>query len=467
MDAIVFDWDGTLVDSLPAIFDANLRVLEEYGLPFDDERYRAAYVPDWRLMYQRLGVPDDALDAAGERWLELYAETDDARRSCRGSPSRSSGCRDAGFVMGLVTAGDRDVVERAARAVRARAPAAGAGLRQRRRSPRSRTRTRCSSRCASSTGPSASPRPGTSATCRTTCAWRGRRGRRGRHRVVDRDARPSCIAAGASEVYPGVAEFVDALLARRAGAARPAPAEPRLTMEPPRLHAVILADGAVPAASVLDEAWPGWDEGVALVVAADGGARHAAALGLTRRSLGRRRRLHRPRGARGARGRRASRSTACAVDKDESDTELALLAAVDAGADVVTILGALGGVRVDHALANLALLAAPGARGRELRACTTRRGARLSLLVGPDRHGLPVARELAGRVGDLVSLVPLGDSAARRRRPSGLRYPLAGRDAASSAGRAACRTSGSRRRRAISLGSGRLLVIETPANLRP
>ena len=42
MDAIVFDWDGTLVDSLPAIFDANLRVLEEYGLPFDVDRYRAA-----------------------------------------------------------------------------------------------------------------------------------------------------------------------------------------------------------------------------------------------------------------------------------------------------------------------------------------------------------------------------------------------------------------------------------------
>ena len=78
MDAIVFDWDGTLVDSLPAIFDANLRVLEEYGLPFDDARYRAAYIPDWRLMYQRLGVPDDALEAAGARWLELYRETDAA-----------------------------------------------------------------------------------------------------------------------------------------------------------------------------------------------------------------------------------------------------------------------------------------------------------------------------------------------------------------------------------------------------
>ena len=110
MDAIVFDWDGTLVDSLAAIFDANLRVLEEYGLPFDSDRYRAAYVPDWRLMYQRLGVPDDALEAAGTRWLELYRETDAAGLLPRVAESLRR-LSDAGFVMGLVTAGDRDVVE--------------------------------------------------------------------------------------------------------------------------------------------------------------------------------------------------------------------------------------------------------------------------------------------------------------------------------------------------------------------
>ena len=72
MDAIVFDWDGTLCDSLGPIYDANRQVLAEYGLPFDDDRYRAAYAPDWRLMYQRLGIPDAAMDDAGRRWLELY-----------------------------------------------------------------------------------------------------------------------------------------------------------------------------------------------------------------------------------------------------------------------------------------------------------------------------------------------------------------------------------------------------------
>jgi phosphoglycolate phosphatase-like HAD superfamily hydrolase len=109
VDAIVFDWDGTLADSLPAIYDANLRVLEEYGLPFDDARYRAAYVPDWRLMYQRLGVPDDALEAAGERGLALYREMEVAGL-LPGVAESLQRLADAGFVLGLVTAGHRDVV---------------------------------------------------------------------------------------------------------------------------------------------------------------------------------------------------------------------------------------------------------------------------------------------------------------------------------------------------------------------
>jgi phosphoglycolate phosphatase len=109
MDAIVFDWDGTLCDSLPAIYEANRLVLEELGLPFDDDRYREAYVPDWRLMYQRLGVPDHALDDAGRRWLDLYVEAAEAGLLPRVQESLER-LVDAGFVLGLVTAGDRDVV---------------------------------------------------------------------------------------------------------------------------------------------------------------------------------------------------------------------------------------------------------------------------------------------------------------------------------------------------------------------
>ena len=90
----------------------------------------------------------------------------------------------------------------------------------------------------------------------------------------------------------------------------------------------------------------------------------------------------------------------------------------------MTILGGLGGVRVDHAIANLALLQHPALEHRAAR-LYDEAGARLSLLAGPDRHGLPVARELTGRVGDLVSLIPLGES-AHDVETQGLRYPLDG-----------------------------------------
>lgn len=109
MDAIVFDWDGTLIDTLPAIYEANRRVLAEHGLPFDPDRYRAAYVPDWRLMYQRLGVPDEALESVGHRWLELY-QLSEAADLLPGSAESLQRLSEAGYVLGLVTAGEREVV---------------------------------------------------------------------------------------------------------------------------------------------------------------------------------------------------------------------------------------------------------------------------------------------------------------------------------------------------------------------
>ena len=50
-------------------------------------------------------------------------------------------------------------------------------------------------------------------------------------------------------------------------------------------------------------------------------------------------------------------------DKDESDTELAVLAAIELGAREIVVVGALGGRRLDHALANLGLLAHPALLG--------------------------------------------------------------------------------------------------------
>jgi thiamine pyrophosphokinase len=186
------------------------------------------------------------------------------------------------------------------------------------------------------------------------------------------------------------------------------------------MQAIVLADGDGAARAALDAAWPGWAEPNAFVVAADGGARHAEALGLAidlwvgdgdSLEPDRLTRL----AAAGVEIRRA------AVAKDESDTELAVLAAVERGADSVTIVGALGGPRFDHALANVALLAHPTLAGRP--AVLLDAKTRIALVRAPDGDGRAVRRELPGPVGGLVTLLPFGDG-AEGVTTTGLAYPL-------------------------------------------
>ena len=234
-------------------------------------------------------------------------------------------------------------------------------------------------------------------------------------------------------------------------------------VEARRGHALILADGAVPSRAQLDAAWPGWDAGVSLVIAADGGARHAASLRLQ---------LDRWVGdgdsidpadlaALAAAGVPIERVD---PEKDASDTELALAASVESGADEVTILGGLGGVRTDHGLVNVLLMQQLALEGLAVH-LYDERAARLSLLTAPLGDGGPAHAELAGHLDDLVTLVPLGGPAvgvATR----GLRYQLDGESLppGTSRGLSNIRTEPIA---SVSLLAGRLLVIETPATVRP
>jgi thiamine pyrophosphokinase len=220
-------------------------------------------------------------------------------------------------------------------------------------------------------------------------------------------------------------------------------------------HALILADGSVDSAADLDRAWPDWRDGVGLVVAADGGAHHAAPLGLTiDRWVG---------DGDSVRQDDLDRLAAAGVtieraptDKDETDAELALLAALAAGAGRITILGALGGARLDHELGNIWLLAHPGLVGHDARLLDAR--TRIRLLV-------PGRTELAGGAGDLVSLLPFGGDVVGIT-TEGLRYPL--RDepllGGPSRGLSNVRLGPVA---AVTIRIGRLLVVETPVRLIP
>ncbi len=100
--------------------------------------------------------------------------------------------------------------------------------------------------------------------------------------------------------------------------------------------------------------------------------------------------------------------------KTKTDTHLAILAAIERGADDVAVVGGLGGERLDHALANVLLL------GNEAFAVVS-----LRLIAGhAEAHVVRRSVRLRGATGEYVSLLPLSDEAGGVT-TDGLKYALA------------------------------------------
>jgi thiamine pyrophosphokinase len=154
------------------------------------------------------------------------------------------------------------------------------------------------------------------------------------------------------------------------------------------MHALVFANG-----NLGDTACP---HDVDLVLCADGGVRHANALGIRPDAVigdldslpDREKEALEGRGVYLIRYPRA---------KDETDLELALLYAAERGAQRITVLGVRGG-RLDHELGNLLLLAHPALCSIDVR---LRDGVQEAMLVAGERT-------LNGQEGDLLSLLSIG-----------------------------------------------------------
>jgi len=105
-------------------------------------------------------------------------------------------------------------------------------------------------------------------------------------------------------------------------------------------------------------------------------------------------------------------------DKDQSDTELAILAALERGSGPIAVLGALGGARIDHALANVLLLAHPRLDGHDVAILDG--GTRIRC-AGTDTG--PGTVVLTGERGDLVTLLAIAGP-VEGVTTHDLRYPL-------------------------------------------
>jgi thiamine pyrophosphokinase len=150
-----------------------------------------------------------------------------------------------------------------------------------------------------------------------------------------------------------------------------------------------------------------------LMVCADGGTRHARALGLTPAALV---------GDLDSVGQEDRTALASAnvelvqypEDKDETDLELALRYALQHDPSSIVVVGALG-QRLDHTIGNISLLLDSRLIGRD---CRLDDGVEQAFICR-DRS------RIVGAAGDLVSLVPWGGPAAGVS-TDGLRWPLDG-----------------------------------------
>jgi len=109
-DVILLDWDNTLHDAAGGFFAALQTVLARRGIDIDAAMYRAAYDPDYRTLYARLGLPAEDIPSASAEWRDLAAAHEP--QLLTGAHEGLEALRHAGLALALVTASERDLVER-------------------------------------------------------------------------------------------------------------------------------------------------------------------------------------------------------------------------------------------------------------------------------------------------------------------------------------------------------------------
>lgn len=108
VDAILFDWDGTLVLSEQACFAAFEKSMRHFGIPFSYEIYKRHFALDWRRMYETLQLPEDRWKEAESLWMRYYGER--VPDPAPGARELLAGLRHGGYQMGVVSSGSRERV---------------------------------------------------------------------------------------------------------------------------------------------------------------------------------------------------------------------------------------------------------------------------------------------------------------------------------------------------------------------
>jgi HAD superfamily hydrolase (TIGR01509 family) len=101
---VLFDWDGTLLDSFDCDLRAYLEMFSRLDIPWGEAELRRHYSPNWHRVYEAAGLPRARWEEADRVWRSAYRHL---------SPPLLPGARRVlhelrrSYQLGLVTSGNR------------------------------------------------------------------------------------------------------------------------------------------------------------------------------------------------------------------------------------------------------------------------------------------------------------------------------------------------------------------------
>jgi len=102
---LLFDWDGTLVDSAQLGLTAFEQSFAALGVVFDHEIYRAVYSPNWYSVYEAMGMPKEKWQLADDLWVKHYGEQ--TAQPVAGAQQTVADLKRAGYRLGVVSSGSQ------------------------------------------------------------------------------------------------------------------------------------------------------------------------------------------------------------------------------------------------------------------------------------------------------------------------------------------------------------------------
>jgi HAD superfamily hydrolase (TIGR01509 family) len=106
--AVLFDWDGTLLDSYHAGTHAYQKMFAAFGKSCDEAQLKRIYSPNWHLVYRKMGIAKKDWPRADRLWRRHYRSH---------SPELVPAARGVlqtlhlrGYQLGLITSGNRSRV---------------------------------------------------------------------------------------------------------------------------------------------------------------------------------------------------------------------------------------------------------------------------------------------------------------------------------------------------------------------